>query len=301
MPSCLFLALAACVGTSPQTSPVPGPTDKGPLDDFTRHWRQDAAWHDGQVETCLYDAKRTVHGEVHHFQTTLITHKQWADPHTKTRSTTPTGREVFKQHLVEGIRAGQNTQHLSTMCFLGTTDLKSLKIDVAWQDARGTTFKQFVNHAGTLTWHSFVHLAGGGHTHGTYEPPPNLAFQDGLSLVLRGYPFDAPPPPIELALLPDQTSRGTTSPRPRRAVLRHLGAETLIVPAGRIATDHLSVSVGPNADQPEAEHHYWFAADGRAPWLHAMIQYRGPGGVRYRLVRLWRRQGEALHPASGPG
>ena len=39
---------------------------------------------------------------------------------------------------------------------------------------------------------------------------------------------------------------------------------------------------------------YWFAADARAPWLHVLLRYEGPGGARYRLksierVAYWKR------------
>ena len=116
---------------------------------------------------------------------------------------------------------------------------------------------------------------------------PEEFYQDALSLVLRGYPFDAPMPPVTVNLLPDQTSPRTTFPRWRLATIAYVGPETLTVPAGAIATHHLRVAA--EIADKAIQHDYWFAASGDAPRLHVMVKYTGPMGAGHvlREQRRW--------------
>ena len=270
----LVLALAAGAGSS-----APGRSDRAdPLAVFTHRWSRDRIWDDGKAEYCLYDSTGTIYGIHRHYQARLYTNKEVADPRTKTKSQTHRGRQVFKHHLVEVIATENYDYKFSTMCYVGVRDLKSLKIDMSTQDDCGASFKQFVNHAGTLSWNSFVYFPGAGHQHGHYEPPAGFAFQDALSLILRGYPFQNPVEPFELQLLPDQTSPRITSAQPGPAVVTYGGTADLDLPIGKVKAHLLTVR-----QLPHVVHDYWFAVSPQRPWLHVMVQYEGPGGVTHRL------------------
>jgi hypothetical protein len=247
-----------------------------PFDGFTTAWRNDRVWYDGKAECAVYDATRTIYGEARHYQARIYTNKEYADAETKTKSSSNRGREVFKHHVREDIPTPNYDYHYSTMVYVGTVDLKSLKIDMGSQEDCGATFKQFVNHLGTLTWEQFSYFPDEGHTSGSYTPPGNLAYQDALSLVLRGYPFDQPRD-MELMVIEDQTTTHLSDATPRAMTLGYAGLETLDLPIGQTAAHHLRIG----------EHDYWFAADPAT--RHIMVRYEGPGGVTYRLAAVERR------------
>jgi hypothetical protein len=277
----LLLVLACfCLwwGSSPSVANENGGSDAWAS--FTRDWRDDPAWHDGQAEYCTYDATRLIYGKMRTYQARLITNKELADPESKTKSATDKGREVFKHHLRDDIQTENYTYHFSTMCYVGSSDLKSLKIDMGSQEDCGTTFKQFIHHAGRLTWNSFVYFPDTGYSHGDYNPPNDFVFQDALSVVLRGYPFNDPRT-IEVSLLPDQTSTHPTSPEPEPATITYVGLEELGLPVGTVNAHHLRVI--PVTGGPDSAQDYWFAAEGSAPWFHVMVRYQGPNGITYKL------------------
>lgn len=259
-----------------------------PFASFTRVWRDDPVWHDGKAECAVYDAVRVIYGEPRAYQARLYTNKEMADPVTKTKSSDSRGREVFKHHLREDAATENYAYHFSTMVYVGAADLKSLKIDIGSQEDCGATFKQFVNHAGTLQWHQFSYFPDEGHCSGSYSPPANLAYHNALSLVLRGYPFDEPRE-VEIALVADQTSNRLTpaEPLPGAGTIRYVGREALVLPVGTVDAHHLRVTAG------QQTHDYWFAARGEGgaglAGLHIMVQYEGPGGLSYKLRGVDRR------------
>jgi hypothetical protein len=247
-----------------------------PFDAFTRAWRNDRVWYDGQAECAVYDATRTIYGQPRHYQARLFTNKEYADPETKTKSASNRGREVFKHHVRDDIATPNYDYHFSTMVYVGTSDLKSLKIDMGSQEDCGTTFKQFVNHAGTLSWEQFSYFPDEGHRRGSYAPPGNLVFHDALSVVLRGYPFDQPRD-IDLMVIEDQTTTHLSDATPKAMTLSYIGRETLDLPIGQMPAHHLRIGA----------HDYWFAAD---PALqHVMVRYEGPNAMSYRLAQVERR------------
>ena len=257
-----------------------------PFADFTRAWRDDPAWHDGKAECCVYDATREIYGQLRQYRARLYTDQELTDPDTKTKSATGHGRAAFKHHLREDIATENYDYHYSTMCYVGVSDLKSLKLDMGSQEDCGATFKQYINHAGRFSYHQFSYFPKEGHRTGQSSPPENLAFQDALSVLLRGYPFEQAPQ-LTLMLLPDQTSNKLSAVEPVPYQIRYVGWETLDLPIGAVEAHHLEVSPVSGGNDPAM--HYWFAADGTAPMLHVMVQYEGPGGISYRLRSLERR------------
>ncbi|MFW6060555.1 MAG: hypothetical protein ACODAQ_10255 [Phycisphaeraceae bacterium] len=265
---------------------VPAAAQDDPYERFTTDWRRNAIWDDGKAECAVYAATREIYGQSRQYTARLFTNTEHASPETFTKSANGTGRHVFKHHLREDIPTEKYSYHYSTMAYVGVDDLKSLKLDMGSQEDCGATFKQYVNHAGEMRWRQFSYFPNEGHKAGEAQPPANFAFQDALSLVLRGYPFDAPPEePIELALLADQTSNkwSPTFLFPTR--LSYVGRETLELPIGEVAVYHLRV-VEPIKNTTR-EHDYWFAAEGDhvedAPGLHIMVRYEGPNGQTYQL------------------
>jgi len=248
---------------------------------FTRHWRDDPTWHDGEAEVATYEAKRTIYGVERRYRARLYTNIEHASPHSKTKDPSGRGREVFKHHLREDAPTENYTYHFSTMCYVGVQDLKSLKIDMGSQDDCGATFKQIVNHAGKLTWDLFSYFPEEGKRSGSYEAPTNLLFADALSLILRGYPFDCPPEELRIMLLADQTLTRLTDVQPTPAKILYVGRESLELPAGPCEAHHLRVVPEGRA----APQDFWFASDGSAP----MLQFEGPGGVSFRLAEHDRR------------
>ncbi len=252
---------------------------------FTRSWRDHPIWHDGKAEIAVYEATRSIYGQPRKYSARLYTNKEHASAKTKTKAPDNQGRAVFKHHLREDVTTDNYNYHFSTMCFVGTDDLKSLKIDMGSQEDCGATFKQYVNHADTCVWSQFSYFPEEGHVAGSYPSPANLVFQDALSLVLRGYPFEDPVPPIGLMVLGDQTTTRHSSPEPIPMQLTYLGHDTCDLPIGKIDAYHLRLEAVDHA----AVHDYWFSQSAKAPWLHVMVKYQGPAGLVYQLEQLERR------------
>jgi hypothetical protein len=256
--------------------------------DFSRDWRNDPAWNDGQAEVATYDVTRSFNNRTETFQARVTTHKEWADPVTKVRSVNNQGREVFKQLVRFDVPAGDDQHHVSTMVYVGVADLKSLRIDVSTQDSIGASFKWFANHKGTLEWHQFSYHPGEGHQTDTFEPPASFVFEDALAVILRGYPFAQPPGdvPLLLRVLPSQTSSSLTPVEPRLMVPTVHGTETLELPMGNMDAYHLVLSLFEKSQPQQASAEYWFAADPKL--LHVLVQYRSPDGTLFKLRSLER-------------
>ena len=274
MTASLLIVLAACGSAA----------DTDPFALFTTQWRDDPIWNDGKAEYCLYDATRTIYGKPRHYQARLFTNKELADPVTKTKSADNRGRVAFKHHMRDDISTENYSYHYSTMCYVGVTDLKSLKLDMGAQEDCGTSFKQYVNHAGQCDWRQSTYFPKEGFRSGTYRPSRDFVFQDALSLVLRGFPFEDPPRSLALKMLADQTTNRWTVSSATPVTIRYLGRETLDLPVGTVEAYRLRVSTtGKGSTGAAISHEYWFSASGQPPWLHVMVQYTGPNGISYKL------------------
>jgi len=283
------MAATAIVLSWPPSSAVAQtePADAvSPFAEFTRDWRDDRAWYDGNAEIAEYQATRTIYGQPRAYQATIMTNKELADPVTKTKAATNAGREVFKHHTREDIPTEKYDYHFSTMVYVGTSDLKSLKIDMGSQEDCGATFKQFVNHAGQLRWHQHSYFPNQGTTQGYRTPLATLVFQDALSVVLRGYPFENPQPFL-IHLIEDQTTNKWSSTAALPYTITYRGLETIDVPMGAIEAHRLTLSpLEDDGKHPVMD--YWFDQRQEAPWLGVMIQHRGPHGVTYKIESLRR-------------
>jgi hypothetical protein len=279
--------LAAALQAGGQTPTPPA----NPFASFATAWRDDPVWYDGLAEIAIYDATRTIYGKQRHYKATLYTNKEKASSKTFTKSDSNSGREVFKHHLREDVATENYDYHFSTMAYVGTSDLKSLKIDMGSQEDCGATFKQYINHAppgqpSVVQWRQFSYFPKEGHKRGQYEATNNFTFANSLSLVLRGYPF-AEPRDISLTTLADQRSNKLTDAQPIQTVVQYVALETIDIPLGQIEAHHLRVSYISDESTESVIQHYWFAAD--ASLLHVLVQYTGPNGQTYRLRSVERR------------
>ncbi len=253
-----------------------------PFEGFTRDWRDSPVWYDGLAECAVYDAARTVYGKEQHYTARIFTNKEKASTDTFTKSDDGTGREVFKHHIRDDIPTKNYTYHYSTMNYVGADDLKSLKLDMGSQEDCGVTFKQYINHAGTLRWRQHSYFPNEGERSGEIAPRPSFAFADALALILRGYPFDSPPKTLELQLLRGQRDVHLTLPDELGsgvAIVQYRGEESLDLPIGKLQAHHLVLHVA-----PDWQEHYWFASD--PDRLHVLVQYQGSYGINYRLKEL---------------
>jgi hypothetical protein len=240
-------------------------------------------WNDGRAEVAVYKVTRIVDRQTIRSSARVLINKELADPNTKTRSTgkDPAGmREVFKQHVLEEMPPDAGGQRYSTVCYVGTRDLKSLKVEVGEFDDTGTTFKRFVNHAGTLEWHQFSHLPGGGHKTGRYNPSTDFAFQNALGVVLRGNPSE-PPRDLQITMLTDQTAAALTPAEPEPAMIVYVGWEHLDWRDTQIGEHNLRVRLL-NQDKPIPAFDYWFAAEPGPPLQNVMLRYE-TRGTRFDL------------------
>jgi len=282
---CCTTVLAACYAghelTQQQASAA---SADAALAGFTRDWRDHDIWHDGKAETCLYDGTRTIYGVTRKFEAIVHTNKERYSTKTKTKSD-GAGVEVFKHHIVEVIPTESYDYKFSTMVYVKASDLSPVKIDMGSQEECGASFKQFVAAGGDVTYHQFSYFPNEGHREGEFDLGGDVVFQDGLSIVLRGYPFGSPRD-VPVALLADQTTTKWSPTKPADGyVVRYIGRETLDLPIGKVAAHHVRVLHPRDGSQPV--HDYWFAASGDAvggmAQLHVMVQYEGPDGMSYRL------------------
>ena len=276
---CLLLTWqSAAVLAQAQPAPV------GPYDQFSTGWREDAVWHDGKAEWAEYDAVRMIYGEPRRYTARIITNAEHASPDSKTKAADGTGRAVFKQHVREDVPTQAYNYHFSTMCYVGRSDLKSLKIDMGSQEDCGASFKQVVNHLGEAHWTQFSYFPDEGHQAGVLpNPPQNLIYHDALPIVLRGYPF-GPQPTLQLQLLPDTTTNKWSPMSLTPVTVSYVGRETLDLPIGEVEAHHLRVRAAEaDAPVPGVDADLWFHTDGSAPLLHVLVQYRDALGTDYKL------------------
>ena len=252
------------------------------LQSLTHGWRDDPVWADGLAEIAVYQATRNIYSTPRSYEARFITNTEYASPETFTKSDDAAGRAVFKFHVREDIPTDKYGYHYSTMCYVGTDDLKSLKLDMGSQEDCGATFKQFINHAGKMWWKQLSYFPGEGERTGEVEPPANLVFFDALPLVLRGYPFDEPRPGnITLKVLPDQTTNRFGPTRLEDWVVVYVGREDVELTSGPTEAHLLELRFAGPTREARPPIRMWFAAD--PDRLHIMVKYEGPGGQTYEL------------------
>ncbi len=249
-------------------------------------WRSDPLWYDGQAEVAVYQAEREVYGAQRKYQATVYTNKENVDPRTSCKSADEKGLEVFKHHWRERIPTPNYDYDYSTMSYTQSSDLAPFKLSMSSQEDCGASLKElWRDEDGRFVWNVSNYFPGGGNKSGKLEKPKDLAFEDALTLVLRGYDFEHPAERT-LALVPFQRFNTATSLEPVEAHLRYLGKHELELPIGKLQAHELGLFDAQG--QPIAS--YWFHADGAAPWLHALVQWERPAQkIRCQLVSLVRK------------
>lgn len=242
-------------------------------------WRTDPVWHDGLAEKCVYRATRTIYGTPREYLATAYTNKEHVDPRTTAKSEGGEGLLVFKHHWSERVPTERYDYDFSTMCYLGADDLAAFKLTAATQDDCGASFKEVWRERGGLRWAESVYFPGGGRREGSLErSEKTVGFEDALSLSLRDYDFETRPT-LSLRLVPSQKDVHRVPFEPEERRVRHVGTGPLTLPFGTLEAHELVLET--RAGERIAR--YWFAADGSAPRLHALVRYVGPQGVSYEL------------------
>jgi hypothetical protein len=248
-------------------------------------WRVDRAWYDGRAEKCVYEATRKIYGLERRYRATAYTNKQHMDTGTTVKSSSGEGLEVFKHHWSERVPTENYDYDFSTATFTATADLDAFKLTVGTQEDCGASFKQVWREGRRLAWLESVYFPDAGMREGRVDG--DVVFEDALPLVLRDFPFGSEQASEGLALrvVPSQKSTRSTSfvPVERRVLAR--GTEELSLPAGTLEAHRLDLMDGRGETWLAS---YWFAADGGAPWLHALVRYEGLDGTTYRLASLER-------------
>lgn len=282
--------LSAC-GTSPgQGAGDPGVGE--PLGGVLTDWSDHEIWHDGQAEIARYDATRMIYGEPRTYTATLYTNRERLNTQTQTKSLTDEGVAVFKFHTRdEAIPTPNYNYDFSTMVYLDVDEMSPWKLEMGSQEDCGTTFKRYWMQSGRVNVIQSSYFPKEGIRGEEYAAPTGMVFQDSLPLLLRAFPFDDPPAdPIRIPLVIDQTNNHLSPQRPIPYAVTYRGTETLQLPVGEVEAHRLEVTpLQRNVPDPgAAASHFWFAVDGEAPMLHAMVQYEGPFGTEYRLKSLTR-------------
>ena len=257
-----LLAAAGARATSVSSRAVPG---------ANADWKADSAWYDGQAEKAVYRATRTIYGAPREYLATAYTNKQRQDPETTVKAVGDDGLLVFKHHWSERAPTENYDYDFSTATFVDHDTLAPFKLAVGTQEDCGASFKQAVVDGGRMRWLESVYHPGGGLRQDELRAPADLQFEDALTLTLRDFPFDAPQR-LSLSLVPSQQSPKRASFEPVAAAVDYAGRESLELPAGRIDAHRLDLTV---AGARRAS--FWFAADGSAPMLHALVRYEGRG------------------------
>ncbi len=264
----LFLPLAACSRAAQGAWEVSGST-----------WRTDPAWFDGQAETCEYEARLELYGEPRTYRARVHTLHQHMDPALTTKSATGSGVAVFKQIASEQVPTENYDYRFSLTTFSRSADLALFKLTRAVQEECGASFTQIRREGARLVTLEAGYFPGEGLAQGSLAPGV-VAFEQ-LPLVLRDFPFElGAEHERRLEVLPSLRSNRLVplAPAPRR--VRHAGLEELDLPIGAIRAHRLEL-LRPDGTR---EATFWFHAEGRAPWLHALVALEGPGGHAWRLA-----------------
>lgn len=248
---------------------------------FTTAWRKDPVWYDGQAEIAMYEATRTIYGKERKHVAKFMTNKERYSTATLTKSAGNDGPEVFKHHVREDIPTEKYNYHFSTMTYTHVDDLSSLKLDMGSQEDCGASMKLFIQGEGHVKAWQYSYFPDMGIQQKQYDSPASFALANGLTLILRGYPFETPLAPTKIDLVPDQRGTKLTELSAKPATLTFIGKETLQLPAGPTEAYHLRVSFD-DPKKPDTMD-FWFHAQAEAPHLNILVQYTGPDGITYKL------------------
>jgi hypothetical protein len=239
-------------------------------------WLTDRTWYDGLAEKAVYAATRTIYGVERRYEAIAYTNKERADPDRAVKSEGVAGVEVFKHHWSERVPTENYDYDFSTMSYTRTDDLAAWKLTVATQEDCGASFKEVWREGSGLRWADSTYFPGGGRREGRLDG--DTSFFDALTLVLRDFDFERPRDRV-LSMLPMQKDTHAIAFVPERRTVHFVGTSQLELPIGKVRAHELQLLKPDGA----VEARYWFAAEGSAPWLHALVRFEGPQGITYRL------------------
>lgn len=239
-------------------------------------WRTDRTWYDGLAEKCTYEATRTIYGVERRYEAVAYTNKELVDPRRGVKAEGPEGVEVFKHHWSERVPTERYDYDFSTMTYTRAEDMAAWKLTASTQEDCGASFKEAWRDGTRLSWADSVYFPGAGRREGRLDG--GVQFFDALTLTLRDFDFDGRAD-RRLEVVPMQKDTHAIPFDPEARTVRYQGAREVDVPAGRVRAHELHL-LKPDGS---VEARYWFAVDGSAPWLHALVRFEGPQGITYRL------------------
>lgn len=257
--------LLACAALAPSSAPTGDA------------WRTDRAWHDGLAEKCVYAATRTIYGKVRSYEATAYTNKEQVDPATTCKSRTDVGIEMFKHHWSERVPTEKYDYDFSTMTYTSVADMSAYKLSAATEEDCGASFKEAWRDGQRLKWLDSVYFPDGGRREGAVKDG-DAVFFDALTLRLRDFDF-AGKKDLKLRVVPMQKDTHQVSFEPLARTVKYVGTSTIEVPLGKLGCHELALQ----DEQGTTEARFWFAADGNAPLLHALVRFEGPQGITYAL------------------
>ncbi|MEM1212013.1 MAG: hypothetical protein AAGI68_06900 [Planctomycetota bacterium] len=241
------------------TGPASAPAVAGPSG-LDNAWARDAVWNDGQVEDARYAATRLIYGAPRTFTARLFTNAEDYAPSTTTKANWRGGGSplrVFKHHAREDVPTENYTYHFSTMAYVGIDGRTPVKVEMGSNEDCGATFKSAVVDGSSLRWFQSSYFpeegVDGGRVELSAESP--VVFHDALTLVLRGFPFEAPAD-LQLRVVPEATTTKWSPVQPIAATVRLSGKTTLELPIGTVEAYELEV-----AYEDGRQERYWFHAD----------------------------------------
>ncbi|MEM6551500.1 MAG: hypothetical protein AAF750_05165 [Planctomycetota bacterium] len=244
------------------TGPASMPSMVGPegLDDG---WARDPIWNDGQVEDARYAAVRSIYGQPRSFTARIFTNAEDYTPSTTTKASGWGGQggapsmRVFKHHAREDVPTPNYTYHFSTMTYVGMDGRKPVKVEMGSNEDCGATFKSTVVDGSGLRWFQSSYFPEQGMDGGRVELSAGspVVFHDALTLVLRGYPFEAPAD-LQLSVVPEATTTKWSPVEPVDVTVRLVGKTSMELPIGTVEAYELEVGYADGRSE-----RYWFHAD----------------------------------------
>jgi hypothetical protein len=240
-------------------------------------WRTDRTWYDGLAEKCVYAATRTIYGKPRAYEATAYTNKENVDPKTTCKSKTDLGVEMFKHHWSERVPTEKYDYDFSTMTYTRASDMAAYKLTAATQEDCGASFKEVWRDGEHLPWLESVYFPDGGRRQGVVHDN-DAVFFDALTLSLRDFDF-AGKEDLVLNVIPMQKDTHQVSFEPVARTVKFVATAEIEAPIGKLRCHELAL-VG---DKGVVEARFWFAADGGAPLMHALVRFEGPQGITYAL------------------
>jgi len=158
---------------------------------FNVSWASDELWEDGLAEVAVYQAERSIYGDIRHYEYIFILVKETFNRAFQVKTDDYTRNDLFdvmKINKFARIETDRYPYHyLSSIFFTRNDPLHLYKFTNSSQEWCGNTFKYFINQENEYKYeyNSYWDNQGTGST----SLPPDVIFEDQLSYTLRSLNF----------------------------------------------------------------------------------------------------------------